>query len=225
MEMKSPPTPLNFKKRYWYTCKTCHHSGYTDNPEGACSSCRKKFTSTKTKVNSNKNYVGLMQTQHEAPPKEEIRQEVIDELEDELFQDDVVDNGSVEQVENTETPTQRLLGEAAPLSQHEIDQGYVETYTTHEEGVVIDTDNELVSTVVDDDTDEARRISPSDTETQQLSEAKEKEVREQLKVMEQLKRYKEDDWYIVKRFGRIYLCLIVLVFFVLLSLFIIKVSS
>ena len=101
----------------------------------------------------------------------------------------------------------------------------METYTTHEEGEVIDTNNELVSTVVDDDTDEARRISPSDTENQQLSEAKEKEVREQMKVMEQLKRYKESDWAIVNRFGRLYLCLAVFVFFVILTLFIIKISS
>lgn len=223
MEMKSPPTPLNFKKRYWYICKACLHSGYTDNPEGNCSSCRKKFSTTKTKVNFNKNYVGLMQTQHETP-KEEIRQEVIDELDDDLFQDDDMCNESVEIVESSESVIPSGV-KPAPLSQHEIDQGYVETYTTHEEGEVIDTDNELVSTVVDDDTDEARRISPSDNEKQQLSEAKEKEVREQMKVMEQLKRYKEDDWYVVNRFGRVYLCLLVFVFFVVLALFIIKVSS
>lgn len=223
MDMKSPPTPLNFKKRYWYTCKACRHSGYTDNPEGACSSCRKKFTSTKTKVNFNKNYVGLMQTQHETPRKE-IRQEVIDKLDNELFQEDIVDNESVEQVNVTEMP-QRVLGEPAPLSQHEIDQGYVETYTTREEGEVIDTDNELVSTVVDDDTDEARRISPSDTENQQLFEAKEKEVREQMKVMEQLRRRKKRDWSSVNRWGRIYLCLLVFLFLALLVLFIIKISS
>ena len=224
MEMKNPPTPLNFKKRYWYTCKTCHHSGYTDNPEGVCSSCRKKFTTTRTKVNFNKNYVGLMQTRHETPPKEEIRQEVIDELEDELFQNNDVDNESIEIVENSDSNIPHGV-KPAPLTQQEIDQGYVETYTIHEEGTVIDTDNELVSTVEDDDTDEARRISPSDNESQQLSEAKEKEVREQMKVIEQLKQYKEDDWYIVQRFGRVYLCLLVFVFFVVLSLFIIKVSS
>ena len=221
--MKSPPTPLNFKKRYWYTCKACRHSGYTDNPEGTCSSCRKKFSTTKTKVNFNKNYVGLMQTQHDSP-KEEIRQEVIDELDDDLFQDDDMSNESVEITESSESDIPSGI-KPAPLTQHEIDQGYVETYTTHEEGEVIDTNNELVSTVVDDDTDEARRISPSDTENQQLSEAKEKEVREQMKVMEQLKRYKESDWAIVNRFGRLYLCLAVFVFFVILTLFIIKISS
>lgn len=217
METKNIPHPLNFKKKYWYICKQCRHSGYTDNVNGTCSKCHKKFTTSKTKINFNPHYVGLMTPKHEVKPVKETLVEETKVLEKDLKP--VVKEPESKQKEVVENERTEYLGQPTPLTQHEIDLGFVETHTIREEGEVIDTDNELVSTVEDDDTDEARKIRPADDEKEQLSRAREKEVREQLKVLEQIRRYNAREWASVTRWGIAYLCLLVLVFIMVLYIF------
>lgn len=210
MELRNPPTPLNFKKKYWYSCKQCRHTGYTNNVDGACSKCHKKFTTTKTKINFNPHYVGTVKSKHEVTPAKET----LKEENKVIKQEEVVNNDHTE-----------YLGQPTPLTQHEIDLGFVETHTIHVDGEVIDTDNELMSTIEDDDTDETRKIVPADNEEEQLSSAREKEVREQLKVLAQIQRYNERQWRCSTQWGTIYLIVLLLIFAIVAVTFITIITS